>query len=41
MIDEGNITFWHYRELTEEFLKCAAICHECLVESDNKGKSYF
>lgn len=41
MIDEECIVFVKYRDLTEEFLKCASICHECLVETDDSGKRYF
>lgn len=41
MIDEECIVFLKYRDLAEEFLKCASVCHECLVETDDQGKRYF
>jgi hypothetical protein len=41
MNDFEDIVFLKYRDLIEEYLKCAAICHECLVETDNNGKRYF
>lgn len=39
--DDENIVFLKYQDLIEEYLKCASICHECLVETDDNGKRYF
>jgi magnesium-transporting ATPase (P-type) len=39
--DKEIIVFERYKELIEEYLKCASVCHECLVETNREGKRYF
>lgn len=41
MNDFENIVATKYKQLTEEYLKCAAICHECLVNTDEDGNRSF
>lgn len=39
--DYENIIYLKYKDLIEEYLKCASICHECLIETDEDGQRYF